>query len=695
MKTLSLLFACQVFLAATPCIFAAQTGERLRESEVKQEQIQSDAKALVSALDEMAAEYERNNLGGEEVATVKRLRGSLDKLSVAEMKQVVDLLQQARAVKDPGAAAKTVADAFSAQKQIVVSIKRILSDHAREQQAQEIARTLNDLGDRQSRNLQNGIELGRMAGATKPENFEAMMQAQLEAQRGEQTAIADEVKMARERIEKFAADPENVSVAEKFKAGAQQLQRVEPVANSATDALKAGQVFKAVTDEKTSRDELRNVARQIAPRERGVEALRKAEREVAQMIRDQDLLVANTGKQKATQDFDKWLAEKIAEKDPNKTLEGKFRKLTPEQMRASKPLREKFENENREKGAQLAKLEDQQGELAVKTNALGQDLADTKLASDALRDANAKMQEARSAMQDANASQAQSQQLAAAEKLRAAHAELHKRADEAEVLAGNSGDKIKDLDRLQQVAKEMAKQENEIARAAAPDKAMQADISKRAAQMAERAAQLAPKAEKSMQAAAADAKQGDQALQANNAQQGKQEAAEAAKNFEEAVKQIGEELAQAQAAQQQIQQAEKSLADLAKIIASEQAIGLATIKATATKKPDDLTALAPQQAQTKQQTEALKESLAADLAIVAQPLTDAATEMGAAHSHLVAKAGPQARAAEERALKELFNAQRALTAKLADAQQQLGKEVSAVDAAEAAADLAEAQAQVQ
>jgi len=79
------------------------------------------------------------------------------------------------------------------QKQIIVAIKRILTEHSREQEAGETSRQLHELADRQARNLQNGIELGRMTAGAKPQNFEALYQAQLETQRGEQAAIADEL----------------------------------------------------------------------------------------------------------------------------------------------------------------------------------------------------------------------------------------------------------------------------------------------------------------------------------------------------------------------------------------------------------------------------------------------------------------------------------------------------------------------
>ena len=55
---------------------------------------------------------------------------------------------------NPDAAVKTVADAFTAQKQIVVAIQRILAEHMREQEAAEISRQLHELADRQAQSAE-------------------------------------------------------------------------------------------------------------------------------------------------------------------------------------------------------------------------------------------------------------------------------------------------------------------------------------------------------------------------------------------------------------------------------------------------------------------------------------------------------------------------------------------------------------
>ena len=180
-------------------------SEPIRDAEQRQEQISTQAKLLVTALDAMLGEYERNHLGGEDAAMVETLRGQLDRLSVAEMRTVVDLLQKARVVQDRGAASQTVADASSVQKRIAVEMERILAAHTKQGEAAELSKRFNELADRQARNLRDGIQLVRMTRGALA-NSDAVKIAQMEVQRGEQAAIAQEVQLAVERLKKLGGE---------------------------------------------------------------------------------------------------------------------------------------------------------------------------------------------------------------------------------------------------------------------------------------------------------------------------------------------------------------------------------------------------------------------------------------------------------------------------------------------------------
>src|SRR4051812_44270223 len=174
-------------LTAAPTV--ADSSERIRDGEVKQQQLRGEAQRLVEQLDSMLGEYERNGLAGDETKTVQAVRDSLQKLSVDEMRQVVELLEKARGAITPGEAKQRVSDAYTSQKAILSEMQKLLADHLRDQQAQEISTQLAKLADREAANLQNGITLGQWSGGKKPENFEAAMQANLQGQEAEQAAI--------------------------------------------------------------------------------------------------------------------------------------------------------------------------------------------------------------------------------------------------------------------------------------------------------------------------------------------------------------------------------------------------------------------------------------------------------------------------------------------------------------------------
>ena len=174
--------------AALNAVAAPVPAENLRDNETRQVQIQGDARELAAAMAAMLEEYSRNGLAGEDAEIVKKLRDSLQRLTSAEMKGVIDLLQAARATGDEGTAKKTVADAYAMQKGILSHMTRLIADHGRAQEALELSQAAARLADRQAANLQNGIDLGKWVGGKKPEDFEQAMQANLEGQRTEQAA---------------------------------------------------------------------------------------------------------------------------------------------------------------------------------------------------------------------------------------------------------------------------------------------------------------------------------------------------------------------------------------------------------------------------------------------------------------------------------------------------------------------------
>ncbi|MEI9897996.1 MAG: hypothetical protein WDN28_30105 [Chthoniobacter sp.] len=430
-------------------------AERIRQGEARQQQLRGDAQKLVEQLDSMLDEYQRNALGGEDTKTLQALRDSLAKLSVDEMKQVVDLLEKARGTSDAGEAKQRVADAYSSQKAILTQMTKLLAQHQRDQQGAEIAQQLALLAERQAVNLQNGITLGQWSDGKKPENFEAAMQANLQGQQAEQAAIAEELKVLAQRVTAFARDPENGNDAARFRQGMEAMQKVQPNVETAAAALKDGQLFKAVGDEKTARDAMRRLAKDIAPPPERPEALRAAEKELARAIEDQKEVAKDTAKAAGETDFDRFAEEQ-------KKLNPKLAKMTREQLRKDPHLQAQFNAQKNGRSEQLAEQENKQGEVAARSDEIAQNLA--KTAPEAAADVKAatdKMQEARGAMSDKNGVVAAKDTQEALAAMQKADEKLRQELAKAEALAGKSGDPVKDLQALQQQAQALAQQQAE------------------------------------------------------------------------------------------------------------------------------------------------------------------------------------------------------------------------------------------
>ncbi len=698
MKTRRLILTGSILLAGALSVHpgdvraANPAADHIREDAVKQQQLQGEASGLADQLDGMIAEYARNGLTGEDVDTVKALRASIQRMSQTEMQQVVTLLEKAQAAPDAGQAKKSVSDAYSAQKGILVQIKRLLAEHLRNQQALELSSQLSQLADRQAANLQNGIELGKWSGGKKPENFNVALQAHLDGQKSEEAAIADELRIVEGKIAEFAKTSENADLAARFQKGVEATKKLEPTADAAADALKAGQVFKAVAEEKGLRDAMRKIAHDVAPPQNQTEALRQAERQLEKLENEQKEIAAAAAKTQMAPDFNQWLAQNVAA-NAAKNGDKKFQRPV-DQLRADKALQNEFENQKREKGAELAGMEDGQGDLANKADLAAQDLEKgAAAAAQALKGAQEKMQEARGAMAEKDAAGAMKNANEAAAALEAARAQVAQLAGDQ---ARTADQKDKALQQLADAAKDLGRKE--AAASVNPDKSQQAALAKQAQQLAQQAAADAPNAAGALQQAAADAQKAADAAQAGQAPQAAAAQLAAAQDLAKAAQQLAQQAQHAQQAEQQLAAAEKAEQSLTPIIEAEQALERDTAKAAALAKAKNDAPFAGQNAMQEAiqtRTATFKNNLAPDFIAALSALTDATIDMGAAKSELDKPAGQPADEAEKKALDDLYRALKLLEqkAELAQAEVNPDPQNPAAEAA-AAQDAAKADAAV-
>ena len=232
----------------------------LQQSAVRQEQIRGETRKLVTRLDEVIEDYNRNGLAkGEDFDVLKNVRATLGSLSDEEMEKIVALLTDAGA--KPESAPGEIAKAYAGQKDVSLRLKQILAAHERQQDIDALAGAVSQLADRQSANLTTAIDVKQLAAQDKSPNGQTAVSASEEAQQGEQAAIAGEAKLVADKIAKIAGDASEP----KYKEAAAQLAAVAPQADAASAALGAGKIDDAIAAETAMREKLKQLALALAP----------------------------------------------------------------------------------------------------------------------------------------------------------------------------------------------------------------------------------------------------------------------------------------------------------------------------------------------------------------------------------------------------------------------------------------------
>jgi len=714
----NLLLACAALVAAAgiPFTAGAQSAmDQARSSGARQGQIQTDTQKLGAELDSMIDEYERNGLGGDDVKNLKSLRAIISKLSDQDMQKILTVLQDAAAKKDPRGVFKALADAYSQQKGVLVQLKKIIAAYTNDQEALELSDSVKQLAERQAANLQTGIETAQWALGGKHD--QEAIDASMDGQAAEQKAIGEELKLLNEKIEKFAKDPGNKALADRFNAGLQQTAKVVPAVDAAAEYLDQKKLFEAVTNEKTARDQMRALARTIAPPGDEATALREAAEELDKLIAQQKESLATT-EDAITKPPQEFIADQFKEGKAsplyNEAAKRGALDMPADQMAQQDWFQHRYAAYKKSRRNLTGGLEDREGDLVNQDDALSQALEKiAKPAAEALSSAMPPMQTARTALTDKDspaAATAEGDALAAMEK---AKADLEQQLAAARKADEKSADPLEALRDLQKKTQDLLGEQTALAKdAAAPKTPQQAadaaqkqsDLEQKAQQLQQQAASDAPAAAQPLANAANNMQQAAGAMSnpSQNAQAQSQQA-QAAQNLAKANNQLNQQANQLQQAQQELAAAEKALGDLAKIIAAEEKVhvdtGLAAPKQA--KEPDVVRALAPAQLSIQNDTADFQKTLVAGAANQpgnpddAKTVESAGRHMGDACGNLGKADGTKAGPDEAEALKDLYALRDKLQAAMAAAAQAAGVTPDAAQQAQADAQAAAALAQAQ
>src|ERR1041385_2975234 len=643
--------------------FGAESGlsasDRILQNELKQQQIRATTQRVGEQLGAVVAEFDRNGIGGEDVKTLKIIRGVLGYLTEKDMQTVIEYLQQARTASDAGGTSQKTSEAFAKQKAIILQLKQLVLEYQRQQALSEIAIRLKELARRQSENMRLGVWLARLTDRRSLDGFDESQKLSLQLQHTEQGALKDEVALVIARLETLSKEIMDGPMADRPKVALQQARDggLKPALDAAVEEIKTAKLLSATGNEKKARDQMREVARLLMLSKDASEALRQALRELDQAIAEQQQVAVETAK---------------------------------------------LEKET------VSQTESQQAEVADTTDLIKRDVADiAPVAADSLKEAFNKMQEARSILNEqgrnleqkrAEAPKKQAEALAGLEQARRA---LQEQLAKAEALEIKPEDKLAAMKELQEQVRALIKQEEQVKQETAASETRKQDLQKdaprqgelkdKAQELQQQAADKSPPAAQSLGEAAGQMQKAQTSLAEGKNNPAAQQAALDALN--QADKQFSQDIAKLEDAQKELAQLEEMLKKLGIIINDEQKSQFDTAKA-ALKNPTPPTKdLAEKQDKLAKDTGDLKKEAETPVPAAASHLGKAQEQMDAAKGNLDSTQPAAAQPHQTQALSELYAAKKEIEAKADQLREQLGLPQN--DNAQALADAAAAIEQAQ
>src|SRR5215213_6774881 len=262
---------------ALPSLQAAG-GDRLLQSELKQQQIQRTTQRVGEQLSAIIDEFERNGISGDDVRVLRAIRSVLHRLSDKEMATVVAILQQAQKAGDDNTAKKGVVEAYASQKGIITQLNQLILEYQRQHALYEMSIKLRGLAARQSANMRVGVWLARQTAQRQLQNFNEDEKRYLSQQEIDQVAIKDELLLLLSAIERVAKETEGAPTGERPKAALEQAKNGGIVASldDSVKDLQAAKLLSATGNEKRARDQMREVARTLLLSKDLVDLLRAA-----------------------------------------------------------------------------------------------------------------------------------------------------------------------------------------------------------------------------------------------------------------------------------------------------------------------------------------------------------------------------------------------------------------------------------
>ena len=260
-----------------------------------QQDVREHTAAVVAQAQALIDELAANGISGDDVKVLNATKAALTNLSGPEMERVIASLKKAAEATTTSEGEKHVVQAYGGEKSIILQFQQILKDYEQRQAAYELPLRFKDLANRQDDTLNTTVAVARQSAGKSQVELNSMNQTTQQIAQADQDAIANEVALAQQSLEKAAQEStddsaKNIQQAEKdMKSGA-----LQKALNDANEALKQGHLLQAITAQKVARDELHKLAKDLAPNANAVDALKDTAASIDKIIQEQKELLTAT-----------------------------------------------------------------------------------------------------------------------------------------------------------------------------------------------------------------------------------------------------------------------------------------------------------------------------------------------------------------------------------------------------------------
>ncbi|WP_200163438.1 hypothetical protein, partial [Cerasicoccus arenae] len=272
-----------------PSIASSDGKMALGDKKAEQARLRERTQQIISQLDSIILEYERNGLGGQQVEDLKRTRLLLSNSSLDEMAKILNKLDQAQQAGSESEARAFLMSAYSGQLSVLVQLRDLVNEYNQKRDVSAVPAILQELVQRQQGNLEAGIGLAQhvKAGSALSEIQSASVDSQYEEQRD----LSDQFNYVISTIEIIASsgDPESSALYKGALALIQQ-KRIVGQLSSAREALDQEQVYSAVSFEKNALTAMQELIGYLTPKSPRSERLLELAERLQKAIQEQTLL---------------------------------------------------------------------------------------------------------------------------------------------------------------------------------------------------------------------------------------------------------------------------------------------------------------------------------------------------------------------------------------------------------------------